>query len=207
MLVFEFGAVADGVADDSEALQQAIDTGVGELVLPRGIYRVTRPIVIDLDRVGYASIQGNGVAKVVMDGPGPALRFIGTHDKSADPEDFTAAVWDRQRMPLVDGLAIEGHHPEAVGIEASGTMQLTLTRLHIRKVSHGVHLIDNNRNVIISNCHIYENSGIGVYYDDVNLHQSNITSSHISYNDGGGIVSRAAMCETFTSRVAIWKVT
>jgi hypothetical protein len=51
--------------------------------------------------------------------------------------------------------------------------------------------VQNNRNVAIADCHLYENRGIGIYYDDVNLHQSNITGCHISYNSGGGIVSRA----------------
>jgi parallel beta-helix repeat protein len=77
-------------------------------------------------------------------------------------------------MPLVDGVAIVGDHPNAIGIEAIGTMQLTLSRNHIRGVLHGIHLVGNNRNVIISDCHIYENRGIGIYYDNVNLHQSNI---------------------------------
>jgi len=95
-------------------------------------------------------------------------------------------------MPLVDGIAIDGEHPEAVGIEAVGTMQLTITRIHIRGVLHGIHLTNNNRNLIISDCHIYENRGIGIFYDDVNLHQSNITGCHISYNRRGGIVSRAS---------------
>jgi hypothetical protein len=94
-------------------------------------------------------------------------------------------------MPLVDGIAIEGDHPEAVGIEAVGTMQLTITRVHIRDILHGIHLTGNNRNLIISDCHLYENRGIGIFYDNVNLHQSNITGCHISYNRRGGIVSRA----------------
>jgi hypothetical protein len=125
-----------------------------------------------------------------MDGPGPAFLFKGTHQKSADPSGFSQDVWDRQRMPLVDGVAIHGAHKDAVGIEARGTMQLTVTRSHFRHLRHGIHLTGNNRNIIIANCHIYENHGIGVFYDDVNLHQSNITGSHISYNQGGGIVSR-----------------
>jgi hypothetical protein len=44
--------------------------------------------------------------------------------------------------------------------------------------------------VIISDCHLYNNHGIGVFLDHVNLHQFNIANSHISYNDGGGIVVR-----------------
>ncbi|SVD43929.1 uncharacterized protein METZ01_LOCUS396783, partial [marine metagenome] len=49
------------------------------------------------------------------------------------------------------------------------------------------HLIERNRNVLISHCHIYFNTGVGVYLDGVNLHQINIASSHISYNRQGGI--------------------
>jgi len=189
--VHSFGAVGDGKADDTAAIQKAVDARVGLVQLPRGVYRITKPIVIDLDKVGYTSISGGAVGQILMAGPGPALKFVGTHFKSADPEGFAKNVWERQRMPLVDGVAIEGDHPEAVGIEAVGTMELTVTRAHIRNVLHAIHLVGNNRNIIISDCHLYENRGIGVFYDNVNLHQSNIVGCHISYNDGGGIVSRA----------------
>jgi hypothetical protein len=189
--VRSFGAIGDGVNDDTIAIQKAIDSGLGAVTLSKGVYRITKPILIDLDKAGYASLSGGGVACIVMAGPGPALKFIGTHFKSADPEGFAENVWQRQRMPLVDGIAIEGGHPEAVGIEAVGTMELTITRVHIRNVLHCIHLTGNNRNIIVSNCHLYENRGIGIFYDDVNLHQSNITGCHISYNRQGGIVSRA----------------
>jgi parallel beta-helix repeat protein len=189
--VRSFGAIGDGIADDTVAIQKAVDSGLGAVTLSKGVYRITRPIVIDLDKAGYTSLSGGGVARIVMAGPGPALKFVGTHFKSADPEGFAENVWQRQRMPLVDGIAIDGSHPEAVGIEAVGTMELTITRVHIRGVLHCIHLTGNNRNLIISNCHLYENRGIGIFYDNVNLHQSNITGCHISYNRRGGVVSRA----------------
>ncbi len=189
--VVHFGAVGDGQTDDTKAIQKAVDAQVGLIRFPNGIYRITKPIVVDLNKVGVTSVRGDGVARIVMEGPGPALKFVGTHFKSADPSGFERKVWRRQRMPLVDGIAIEGSHPDCVGIEAVGTMQLTITRVHIRNVLHGIHLVENNRNIIISDCHIYENRGVGIYYDNVNLHQSNITGCHISYNGGGGIVSRA----------------
>ncbi len=188
--LFEFGVIGDGVADDTPALQSAIDSGLGEIVFPKGVYRLTKPLVIDLDKVSYTSLSGNGVARIEMYGAGPAIKFVGTHFKSADPGAFTDAVWDRQRMPLVDGIAITGKHAEASGIAAIGTMQLTVTRTHIREVLHGIHLLENNRNVTIADSHIYENRGVGIFYDDVNLHQSNIVNCHISYNAMGGVVSR-----------------
>tara|TARA_R110002049_G_scaffold72490_7_gene187494 strand:+ start:46844 stop:48274 length:1431 start_codon:yes stop_codon:yes gene_type:complete len=185
-----FGIIGDGIVDDSDAIQRAIDSGIGDIALPKGTYRITKPLVFDLDKIGFASLHGNGVASIRMDGPGAAVKFVGTHLNSADPWKFEQRVWDRQRMPLVDAIAITGGHEEADGIEAVGTMQLTITRVHIRKCRHGVRLVNNNRNLVISNSHIYENSGIGIFYDDVNLHQSNITGTHISYNRGGGIVAR-----------------
>lgn len=189
--VRSFGATGDGTADDTAAIQRAVDSGVGSIRFPKGVFRLTKTIEIDLDRVGFTSLVGDGTAQIVMAGPGPAFRFVGTHDGSAAPRTFKANVWDRQRSPMIDGLEIVGDHPDAVGVEATGTMQFTVTRLVVRNALHGVHLTNRNRNVILSNCHLYENRGIGVYYDDVNLHQSNIIGCHISYNGGGGIVSRA----------------
>jgi hypothetical protein len=128
-----------------------------------------------------------------MAGPGPALRFVGTHFKSADPPNFEPRVWQNQRMPLVDGLEIIGDHAESIGIEAVGTMQLTITRTRMQGLLHGIHLVKNNRNILIADCHIYDNRGIGIFYDNVDLHQSNVVGSHISYNKGGGIVTRGGM--------------
>jgi hypothetical protein len=181
------GAVGNGQTDDTTALQRAIDAG-GAVRLPRGVYRITRSIVVDLDKSGPTSLHGDGVARLVMAGAGPAIRLVGTHAGSANPSTFKPNVLDRQRMPLVDGLEIVGAHDAAVGIEANGVMQLTVTRTLIRDCLHGIHLTGNNRNITISNCHVYRNRGIGVFYDSVNLHQSNIVGCHISYCDGGGVV-------------------
>jgi parallel beta-helix repeat protein len=185
-----FGAVGDGKADDTAAIQKAVDAGIGSVRFNRGVYRITRTINIELDKAGFTALLGDGTGRVVMAGAGPAFKFLGTHEGSADPGEFKPNVWERQRMPLVDSLEIVGAHAEADGIEATGTMQLTVTRATIRDVRHGIHLTVRNRNVLISDCHIYHNRGIGVFYDNVNLHQSNITGSHISYNAGGGVVSR-----------------
>ncbi len=189
--VRDFGAVGDGKADDTRALQNAVDARVGVVRLPRGVYRLTKPVVIDLDRVGPTSVVGYGVARVEMDGGGPAFKFVGTHRGTADPHTIKPNVWQRQRMPMVDGLEIIGRHERAVGIEATGTMQITVTRVNIRHALHGIHLTRHNRNVIVSDCHLYENRGVGLYLDDVNLHQITVTGSHISYNAGGGVVNRA----------------
>ncbi len=190
--VRDFGALGDGATDDTAAIQRAVDAGLGLLHFPPGRYRITRPISIELDRVGYTAIAGDGAAQIIMDGPGPAIRFLGTHEGTAAPRTFKPNVWERERTPSIDGLEILGRHEEACGVEAAGTMQLTLTRLVVRRALHAVHLVKRNRNVTLSECNLYDNRGVGVYLDQVNLHQINIANCHISYNHGGGVVVRGS---------------
>ena len=178
----------DGTGDQTEEIQHAAGQGGG--IYLQGTIRLGKPIVVELDRVGTTSIFGDGTARVLMAGAGPAFHFIGTHGGTAAPHTVKPNVWERQRMPCVDGFSIDGLHEQAGGILAEGTMGMILSRLHIRQCHHAVHLRVRNRNVIIEACHFYHNRGVGVYYDHVDLHQSNIGDSHISYNAGGGVVSR-----------------
>jgi copper-binding protein NosD len=180
--------VGDGKTDNTEAIRELLRSN-GSVEFPRGTYRITEPIVVDLDKIGPVAIAAHGNATLVMDGPGPALRFVGTHAGTAAPKSVQANVWAKQRTPTVSGLEIVGKHADAGGIEAEGTFQLSLDRVVIRECHHGVHLVKRNRNVLISACHIYNNRGIGVFLDHVNLHQTNIVGSHISYCKQGGVVS------------------
>lgn len=187
--VTDFGAVGDGVADDTEAIERAVrESPDGLVVFPRGDFRITRTIEIELEEHGRLSLSGSkGVGRVVMAGPGPAFRFVGTHPRTAGPAGFEPKVWERERMPQIDGLEILGDHEEADGVEFYKTMQATLRGVLVREVRHGVILATRNRNVLIDACHIYHNSGVGIFFDRVNLHQAIIQGSHISYNKGGGI--------------------
>src|SRR4051794_20286375 len=61
-----FGARGDGKTDDTAAIQKAIDSGDGSIRFPRGTFRLTRSVVIDLDKVGPIAVVGDGTARVVM---------------------------------------------------------------------------------------------------------------------------------------------
>ena len=183
-----FGAQGDGVHDDTDAIQRAVADAEGGLLLPAGEYRISKPIEIELKDTGPLNLSGSGgCAALVMSGPGPALHIIGTHDGTAGPDTLRPDVLARERLPTLDGLCIVGAHPQADGVRLEGLWQPTLTRLYIRECRHGIHVRGRNRNLIIANCHVHNNSGVGVFYDHLNLHQSNILGSHISYNKGGGI--------------------
>jgi parallel beta-helix repeat protein len=186
--VQELGAKGDGVADDTAAIQRAMDDG--DVYFPKGTYRITETIKIDLQKARLVSLGGDGTARIVMTAPGPAFRIVGTHAGSADPKTLKPEVWERQRSPRILGIEILGAHSEANGIEAAGTIQLTISGCLMHKLRHAIHLVDRNRNVLISDCHIYENNGCGIFLDHVNQHQTNIVGCHISYNAGGGVVTR-----------------
>ncbi|MBI1310601.1 hypothetical protein GC176_04770 [bacterium] len=188
--VYDFGAAGDGQTDDTEALQHAIADGNGTLQFGKGSFRITKPLLFDLTKTGYAAVQGTGGAtRIVMDGPGPAIRIVGTHQGTASPPSIKPLVWQNERMPTVSGLEILGAHPQAVGIELTRTIQPTVTGVLIRNCWYGVHLVERNRNVLISHCHIFDNDEYGIFFDECNLHQTIISACHISYNKRAGIKS------------------
>jgi polygalacturonase len=185
--VRDFGAKGDGQTDDTAALNHAFQKGDGQVVLPRGDYRLTRPLRLALSQVGRLSLDGQGGARLLMSGPGPALHLVGSHQKTAQPDHVAETVWLKERMPTVRGLEIVGQHPEADGLRLEGLMQPILEGLLVRRCRHAVHCVQRLRNVIITDCHLYDNSGVGVFLDHVNLHQVNIHGNHISYCKQGGI--------------------
>lgn len=187
--VYDYGAAGDGETDDTEALQHALQAGDGVLRLHKGVFRITKPLVVDLQQTGYAAVLGEGgTTRIEMAGPGPAIKLVGTHNGSALPRTVLPPVWDRERFPIVSGLEILGDHPEAVGIELYHTMQPTISQVLIRHCRYAIHLPDRNRNVLIANCQLYNNREYGIFFDRCNLHQINIEGCHISYCDRAGIM-------------------
>lgn len=188
--VSTFGAVGDGSADDTNALQHALAAGDGLLDLNRGTYRITRPLVLDLTQRGYGAVRGAaGTTRLVMAGPGPAIRLLGDHRGSALPRTVLPATWEKERFPIVSGLEILGEHPEAVGIELRKTMQATVSHVLVRSCRYGIHLVERNRNFILADSHLYDNSVYGLFFDRCNLHQIIVHGNHISYNQRAGIRS------------------
>ncbi|WP_164103705.1 right-handed parallel beta-helix repeat-containing protein [Candidatus Laterigemmans baculatus] len=182
--------LAVSAADITAELQAAIDSGAGLVEVPPGQHELSRTLRVDLAKHGRTVIRGRGASRLVMTAAGPAIEIVGTHAGTAAPQTVKPQVWEKENAPRIEDLEIVGEHPEADGIRLIGTMQPTLRDLVIRRVRHAIHLVERNRNVLISDCHLYENRGAGVFYDAVNLHQSNIVGCHISYNAAGGVVIR-----------------
>ena len=62
--VLDFGAVGDGVADDTEAIQAAIDSGAGSVYAPTGTYKITSTININRPITFFGASRANTIFSV-----------------------------------------------------------------------------------------------------------------------------------------------
>src|SRR5262245_63462463 len=100
--VRDFGARGDGQTDDTAALSHAVQRGDGHLVFPRGDYLIAKPLFVPLHLHGRFAMSGaGGTARLIMNGPGPAIHLVGTHRRTAQPDHFQEGVWLRERMPML----------------------------------------------------------------------------------------------------------
>ncbi|MEN8255289.1 MAG: glycosyl hydrolase family 28-related protein [Verrucomicrobiota bacterium] len=131
--VTEFGAVGDGLADDSDAIQAAIAAGSGITYFPSGTYRITKPIhvwgsyggshligdysgnrptiVLDASSSGFGDVN-NPSAAIVFHELGPDNPII-YGDRPA---------WVNTFSSQLDGidLVVEVGNPGAIAIDFSG---------------------------------------------------------------------------------------
>jgi hypothetical protein len=161
--VKDFGAVGDGVANDTAAIQAAIDyvlsVGLnGEVLFPIGEYLVFSPIVIT-DRVG----AGPGVVNIKLRGLGPAGNakgfYPGTYESALIKADATfsgAFVLGYERTPAVYGF--QGIEIENISIDTSNV------------VDYGIQ-IDNP---------------VGVTMNRVNAYRAKIANIYLNAVDGDG---------------------
>ena len=57
--VMGYGTKGDGKTDDTRAIQATVDAAVGAVYFPKGIFRITKTIEINLDKVGYTSVTSS----------------------------------------------------------------------------------------------------------------------------------------------------
>lgn len=93
----QFGAVGDGVADDTDFIQQAADVGVTLLFRGSSTYRVTRPIILPYT----AGIQ-------TIDGRGATIKWEPKDQTVFNQRDALGAVGNRVNNKFIQNLIIQG---------------------------------------------------------------------------------------------------
>ncbi len=133
----DFGAAGDGIADDTEALQAAIDAscGLGEksrgrtnlLWIPNGTYRVTKSLVVRSAIGPWISGESrDGVTIRLDDGVQGVTAVLRTHPNEQGP---TSADWFMRNLRH---FTIDvGDNPETDGIRYYATNSGTLADVRI----------------------------------------------------------------------------
>ena len=122
--VKDFGAIGDGVADDTNAIQKALNA-YGRVVIPQGTYLITDTLRIPSN----TQIVGTGMPTIIMADHVPADRHVITNNQALAENRYTPNEYTTEDR-IVDGvtytlhiITTPGHCDEAAydkNIEISG---------------------------------------------------------------------------------------
>lgn len=95
-----WGVIGDGMADDTAALQAALDSGCHELFIPTGLYRVTTTLRVP----SHTHLTAEATARIFLSGPrkhrGDFLLTNANHENGNTDIAICGGVWDGgNRLP------------------------------------------------------------------------------------------------------------
>jgi hypothetical protein len=184
-------AAGDGKADDTDALQAALDQ-LGDrfgapktFYLPAGTYRITRTLT--LTKIQGAALLGQGaLTRIVWDGP-PGGRMF--HSNGASRTRYIGICWDGRGMAAVGvdhdsktyyETRIRHEHEEFANFTESGirvgheqvqaSAEIMFLRCRFEKSARGISFLAfNDYNNSIERC-VFVDCGTGVYCQRGNLY-------------------------------------
>ena len=171
-----------GDESDSLVIQKAFDSANGQVVsLKSGkTYLIDDTITAHASRV--RGIEGNN-ALLKGTGSHTVLTYTGSKTSgSAMPQLNNDIVETEMSVYLKNIRIMQANAFTADGIKISGTFSLFLQNIFVSKARNAITFTGWNRNINIADCNIYNNSGVGLFFKDANIHQINISGCHISYN-------------------------
>jgi hypothetical protein len=68
-------------------------------------------------------------------------------------------------------------------------MKCVISQVLVRRCRIAVHLVERNRDFLLTDSHLYDNHEVGLFFDRCNLHQIIVHGCHISWNKVAGIKS------------------
>jgi hypothetical protein len=161
---FMFGAIGDGIADDTIAIQKAIDT-VNKLNIPTGAYLISAPIKILKSNV---HITGDGASSI--------LRQI-----TDDIDTITIGKSDTD----VQAITIEnlfftrsGSTDFGSAITCENTLNLTLRNLKTDGMAWSFVFKDKNFGPSVSDCNLYNHKIGGIWWNSTSLVSSGIPATN-----------------------------
>ena len=191
--VLDYGAVGDGVTDDTEKIQDAIDSNRGYISLPVGTYIISSPIKLNKNCIligqsagAYFADEGYTRNTVIK----PSADFVGDAAIIADPADVGAGVY-------YYGLAVQNLLIDLYNVKDDSVGGIILRSVSNTETFHDIKIINNNSgNAILieksGNAGAFECDGLN-FYNIYCLSADNTTPSGtpvLKINSGNEIVFR-----------------
>ena len=203
----DFGAVGDGIADDTQALLAAMDAarGKGIVFFSAGTYAV-RPVRVPAHIVLMGRSNGSGAEKCTtlraLPGEGDALLML---REAAGTRVFGLTLDGALAGPAMSGISIFGgkHLCAAVedceirgfsghGVTVQNADAYAIRRCRIASAGgHGIALTDSSRGVIID-CIAEDQAGAGVHSQGGRTEGTTIVCLRAERSLAGGVVMKDA---------------
>ena len=154
--VKDFGAVGDGVADDTAAIQDALDYFVtaatpGQVLFPSGTYKCTTTLDVN---AGYVSCIGDRAALDFSTiGNIPAVQFSGGNAVSGQPYNQADCVFSGFNITGPSTLIAAGLLFETPS--SPGPAHMTVRDCVITNFNNGITFFDNAYLITIEHCDIW----------------------------------------------------
>src|SRR4029434_2079563 len=180
--VYDYGAVGDGVADDSPAIQatiaDALATGVLHVYVPPGSYLLNSPLAITDTSITLAG-AGQEVTKLLVNNTTGGLVFVSNGVAPAAGNAHYLYVHDLTFVAVgppatARGTALKASWPGATSSPVADSLFLTLERVGVRSQDYnsdeanqpyftlGVH-IQNAQNARVNDVHVIQlNNDVGL---------------------------------------------
>ncbi|WP_406903139.1 right-handed parallel beta-helix repeat-containing protein [Serratia marcescens] len=183
-----WGAYADAAGtipatDDAEAVQTIFNnaqvTGKAEFEANK-YYLVSGKFLIDPAAVKRTNFNG---ATIVQLSNTATLHYLGTLAGSANPIQSGDKVHSEYGFIIDNARICSVDRESGVGVLLEKTIGATISNSVFYFNSIGIQIKGMNRNINISNSHIYANRNYGLHYmPNGDMHQMNVTGTHISYS-------------------------
>ena len=155
--VKDFGAVGDGVADDTAAIQDALDyftnaTTPGQVNFPSGTYKCTAGLTVN---AGYVSCVGQrAVLNFSTVGNIAAVTFVGGNLYSGEPYNQSDAVFSGFKLIGPSTLLGAGLYFNQSG-SGSGPAHMIVRDCNITNFNNGITFFSNAYLITVEHCDIW----------------------------------------------------
>ena len=175
-----------GSESDDKVIQKAFGNANGQVVSFESgrEYLIEKTVVAKAEKV--RGIKGNN-ATLVLNNDITGLRYEGTLTGNANPGSLNNRELDKKESnAFIERLRVTSKNGyEGNGIEIEKLLSANIEACHTFNLKNGIIVKGWNRNLIFENCHVRDNLENGLSFENVNLHQLNMTGMHIGYNKNG----------------------